>query len=179
MVSLAAFDLLDIGVLLSAPIRLLRPTQPHEQRFLRAFAAKVESAFRPGDRTSPLRFAFPGEAGPIPRARRPPGGCARAFSAAGRSGRKPSWWRTLYRIRCSGRPLGALSARPPPDLGSAEDRDCRALTPSIVGPPFLVTRHDRCRPRLQRDSVSAQDRLPDARRAAPEGTRNPGSLAET
>src|SRR5262249_51838525 len=38
--------------------------------------------------------------------------------------------------------------------------------------------HDRRRPRLQRDSISAQDRLSHARRAAEEGARNPRPLAE-
>src|SRR6516162_1679512 len=53
---------------------------------------------------------------------------------------------------------------------------CRA----IVAIQFQADRHDhdRRRPRLQRDSISAQDRLSHACRAAEEGARNPRPLAE-
>src|ERR1700730_4980037 len=73
-----------------------------------------------------------------------------------------------------GRPPGGLSARLPLDplVGG------RPGSPSPCHPNPRLSRHVRTRPRLQRDSISAQDGFSDAGRVAAEGARNPEALGE-
>ena len=76
----------------------------------------------------------------------------------------------VHSLPLSGRPLGQLAARLPPDLGRRRTGTAAEPFRHQI-PSNRRTLHDRCRPRLQRDSIPAQDRFSHARRAAAKGAR--------